>query len=89
MALDSSEPEHDRTHLNRISSKLPFARFARKDFGRLLLRTLMKFCGAGMAIGAFVRLVGFSPAFEDELPDIAMLAGLTVRAWRGARLSPV
>jgi len=52
----------------------------------------MKFCGASMAIGAFVGLVGFSGAFEDELLGIAMLAGLTVGAfpaWRGARLSSV
>jgi len=73
-------------------SKLSLARFARKDFGPLLLRTLMKFCGASMAIGAFVGLVGPSPAFEDELLGIAMLAGLTVGAfpaWRGVRLSPV
>jgi len=72
--------------------KLSSARFARKDFGRLLLRTLMKFCGASMAIGAFVGLVGFSRAFEDELLGIAVLAGLTVGAfpaWRGVRLSPV
>jgi hypothetical protein len=52
----------------------------------------MKFFGASMAIGAFVGLVGFSRAFEDELLAIAMLAGLTVGAfpaWRGARLSRV
>ena len=45
-----------------------------------------------MAIGAFVDLVGFSDAFEDELLGIAMRAGLTAGAfpaWRGARLSPV
>jgi hypothetical protein len=73
-------------------SKLSLARFARKDFGRLLLRTLTKFCGASMTIGAFVGLVGFSRAFEDQLLGIAMLAGLTVGAfpaWRGARLSSV
>jgi hypothetical protein len=80
-------------------SKLSLARFAivvsnicRKDFRRLLLRTLMKFCGPSMAIGAFVGLVGFSRAFEDELLGIAMLAGLTVGAfpaWCGARLSAV
>ena len=52
----------------------------------------MKFGGASMAMGAFVGLVGFSRAFEDELMGIAMLAGLTAGAfpgWRGARLSPV
>jgi ABC-type antimicrobial peptide transport system permease subunit len=45
-----------------------------------------------MAISAFVGLVGFSRAFEDELLGIAVLAGLIVGAfpaWRGARLSPV
>ena len=86
------ELEHDRTHPNRMASKLSFARFALQDFGRLLLRTLMKFCGASIAIGAFVGLVGFSRAFENELLGIAMLAGLTAGAfpaWRGARLSPV
>jgi hypothetical protein len=72
--------------------KLSSARFARKDFGRLLLRTLTKFCAASVAIGAFVGLVGFSRSFEDQLLGIAMLAELTVGAlpaWRGARLSPV
>jgi hypothetical protein len=52
----------------------------------------MKFCGASLAIGAFVGLVGFSRAFEGELLGIAKLAGLTAGAfpaWRGARLSPV
>lgn len=52
----------------------------------------MKFCRASIAIRAFVGLVGFSRAFEDKLPGIVMLAGLTVGAfptWRGARLSAV
>ena len=86
------ELEHDRTHLNRMAPHLSLARFARNDFERLLLRTLLKLFGASMAIGSFVGLVCFSRAFEDELPDIAMLAGLTAGAfpaWHGARLSPV
>jgi hypothetical protein len=52
----------------------------------------MKFCGASMASGAFVSLVGCSHAFEDETLDIAVLAGLTARAFPArccARLSPV
>jgi hypothetical protein len=52
----------------------------------------MKLCGASVAFGAFVGLVGFSRAFENELLGIATLAGLTAGAfpaWRGARLSPV
>lgn len=75
-----------------MASKLSLVRLASKDIGSLLLRTLMKFCGANTSIGAFVGLVGFYPAFEDELMGIAILAGLTVGAfpaWRGARLSRV
>jgi hypothetical protein len=52
----------------------------------------MRFCGASVAIGAFVGLVGLSHASEDALPGIAMLVGLTIEAfpaWRDARLSPV
>ena len=92
MHLIFPELEHDRMHVNRMASKLSFARCTRKDFGRLLLRTLKKFCRASMAFGAFVSLVGFSRAFENELLGIAMLAGLTAGAfpaWRAARLSPV
>ncbi len=86
------ELEHYRTYLNRMASKLSFAKFARKDFERLLLQTLMRFCGASRAIGAFVGVAAFSRAVEDELPAIAMLAVRTAGAfpvWRGARLSPV
>jgi hypothetical protein len=45
-----------------------------------------------MAFAAFVGLMTFSHAFEDELLGITMLAGLTAGAfpgWRGAHLSPV
>ena len=92
MALDSPEIEYDRTHLNRMASELSFARFARKHFGRPPLQTLMKFSGASVATGVSVGRVAFSRALEDELPGIALLAGLTAGAfpaWRGARLSPV
>ena len=75
-----------------MASKLSFARFTREDFGRLLLRALMKFRSARMAFGSFVSLVGFSRAFEDELLGMALLAELTAGAFparRGARLSEV
>lgn len=52
----------------------------------------MKFCWTSTSIGAFVGLMGFYRALEDELLGIAILAGLTVGAfpaWRGARLSRV
>lgn len=37
-----------------------------KNLGRRRLRTLLTLCGIGMAIGAFVGLVGFSNAFENQ-----------------------
>ena len=75
-----------------MGSKLSSARFAWKDLGRLRLRTLMKFCGASMASGAFVGLVGFSRPLEDELLGIVMLAKLTAGVFpasRGVRLFTV
>jgi hypothetical protein len=75
-----------------MAPQLSLASFARNGFERLLLRTLMKFWGASMASGAFVGLVGFSHAFEDETLGIAVLAGLTAKAFPAyccARLSPV
>jgi hypothetical protein len=52
----------------------------------------MKFCGASMASGAFVSLVGFSRSFDDELLGIVVLAKLTAGVFpasRGVRLSTV
>ncbi|HUB30386.1 MAG TPA: ABC transporter permease [Terracidiphilus sp.] len=47
-----------------MAFQLSFAGFAWKNLGRRRLRTLLTLCGVGMAIGAFVGLVGFSLAFE-------------------------
>ncbi|MGB6687660.1 MAG: ABC transporter permease [Terracidiphilus sp.] len=45
---------------------LSFGWFAWKNLWRRRLRTLLTLCGIGMAIGAFVGLVGFSRSFEHE-----------------------
>ena len=47
-----------------MASQLSFTGFAWKNLWRRRLRTLLTLCGIGMAIGAFVGLVGFSNAFE-------------------------
>jgi putative ABC transport system permease protein len=47
-------------------SSLSLASFVWKNLWRRRLRTLLTLCGIGMAIGAFVGLVGFSSAFENE-----------------------
>jgi putative ABC transport system permease protein len=49
-----------------MPSQLSFAGFAWKNLWRRRLRTLLTLCGIGMAIGAFVALVGFSRSFESE-----------------------
>jgi putative ABC transport system permease protein len=49
-----------------MASQLSFTGFAWKNLWRRRLRTLLTLGGITMAIGAFVALVGFSRAFEDE-----------------------
>ena len=49
-----------------MAAQLSFAWFAWKNLWRRRLRTLLTLCGIGMAIGAFVALVGFSRSFERE-----------------------
>jgi len=49
-----------------MAAQLSFALFAWKNLWRRRLRTLLTLCGIGMAIGAFVGLVGFSRSFEHE-----------------------
>jgi putative ABC transport system permease protein len=47
-----------------MATSLSFAGFAWKNLWRRRLRTLLTLGGIGMAIGAFVGLVGFSRSFE-------------------------
>jgi len=49
-----------------MPSPLSFAGFAWKNLWRRRLRTLLTLLGIGLAIGAFVGLVGFSRSFEHE-----------------------
>jgi putative ABC transport system permease protein len=49
-----------------MASQLSFLQFVGRNLRRRPLRTLLTLCGIGMAIGAFVALVGFSSAFEDQ-----------------------
>ena len=49
-----------------MTAQLSLPWFAWKNLWRRRLRTLLTLCGIGMAIGAFVGLVGFSRSFEHE-----------------------
>jgi putative ABC transport system permease protein len=61
-----------------MPSQLSFAGFAWKNLGRRRLRTLLTLLGIGMAIGAFVALVGFSRSFEHEWEKLYSSSGTDI-----------
>jgi len=61
-----------------MRSQLSFAGFAWKNLWRRRLRTLLTLIGIGMAIGAFVALVGFSRSFEHEWQRLYSYSGTDI-----------
>jgi putative ABC transport system permease protein len=61
-----------------MASQLTFAGFAWKNLWRRRLRTLLTLGGIGMAIGAFVALVGFSRSFEHEWMRLYSSSGIDI-----------
>ncbi len=61
-----------------MASQLSFTGFAWKNLWRRRLRTLLTLFGITMGIGAFVALVGFSRAFEDEWMRLYTVAGTDI-----------
>jgi len=61
-----------------MAPQLSLAGFVWKNLWRRRLRTLLTLCGIGMAIGAFVGLVGFSNAFEHEWLRIYSSSGTDI-----------
>jgi putative ABC transport system permease protein len=59
-----------------MALELSFAWFAWRNLWRRRLRTLLTLCGIGMAIGAFVALVGFSRSFEQEWLRVYQSSGI-------------
>ena len=57
---------------------LSFPRFVWKNLQRRRLRTLLTLGGIGMAVGAFVGLVGFSRAFEQQWMRIYSSSGTDI-----------
>jgi putative ABC transport system permease protein len=60
------------------ASPLSLTGFVWKNLWRRRLRTLLTLCGIGMAIGAFVGLVGFSSAFENGYRRIYSSSGTDI-----------
>ncbi len=61
-----------------MASQLSLIRFVWKNLLRRRLRTVLTLGGIGMAIGAFVGLVGFSNAFENEWLRIYSSSGTDI-----------
>jgi putative ABC transport system permease protein len=62
---------------------LTFTGFVWKNLQRRRLRTFLTLCGIGMAVGAFVGLVGFSRAFEQQWLRIYSSSGIDITVIRG------
>src|ERR1700679_2376303 len=61
-----------------MASTLSFPGFVWKNLKRRRLRTLLTLCGIGMAIGAFVGLVGFSRSFQQGWAKIYSSSGIDI-----------
>ena len=61
-----------------MPSQLSFTGFAWKNLWRRRLRTSLTLIGIGMAIGAFVALVGFSRSFEHEWQKLYSSSGTDI-----------
>lgn len=70
-----------------MASQLSFAGFVLKNLLRRRLRTLLSLSGIGMAVGAFVGLVGFSSAFEQQWYRIYSSTGTDIAVIQGTFLN--
>jgi putative ABC transport system permease protein len=66
-----------------MAPTLTFTGFVWKNLLRRRLRTALTLCGIGMAVGAFVGLVGFSSAFEQEWLRLYSSSGIDITVIRG------
>jgi putative ABC transport system permease protein len=68
-------------------TSLSFTGFVLKNLRRRRLRTLLTLSGIGMAVGAFVGLVGFSSAFEQQWLRIYSSSGTDISVIQGTFLN--
>ena len=87
LALCFPRPGNARIHSDFMTSQLSFTGFVWKNLGRRRLRTLLTLCAIGMAIGAFVGLVGFSSAFEQGWLRIYSSSGTDIAVIQGTFLN--
>lgn len=70
-----------------MACTLSFPGFAFKNLRRRRLRTLLTLCGIGLAVGAFVGLVGFSSSFEQEWQRMYSSSGTDIAVIHGTFLN--
>ena len=70
-----------------MAKSLSFTGFVLKNLLRRRLRTLLTLAGIGTAVGAFVGLVGFSSAFEQQWMRIYSSSGTDISVIRGTFLN--
>jgi putative ABC transport system permease protein len=70
-----------------MAIKLSLTGFVWKNLQRRRLRTLLTLCGISMAVGAFVGLVGFSRAFEQQWMQIYSSSGIDIAVIQGTFLN--
>jgi putative ABC transport system permease protein len=70
-----------------MAKPLSFSGFVLKNLQRRRLRTLLTLGGIGMAVGAFVGLVGFSSAFEQQWLRIYSSTGTDIAVIHGTFLN--
>jgi putative ABC transport system permease protein len=80
--------KHGRIYSYKMASQLSFPGFAWKNLWRRRLRTLLTLWGIGMAIGAFVALVGFSRSFEHEWLRLYSSSGTDIAVVQKTFLNP-
>ena len=70
-----------------MAKSLSFSGFVVKNLLRRRLRTLLTLAGIGTAVGAFVGLVGFSSAFEQQWLRIYSSSGTDIAVIQGTFLN--
>ena len=70
-----------------MAQSLSFTGYVLKNLRRRRLRTLLTLTGIGMAVGAFVGLVGFSTAFEQQWMRIYSSSGTDFSVIQGSFLN--
>ncbi len=78
---------HQKKASNRMAQSLSFTGYVLKNLRRRRLRTLLTLTGIGMAVGAFVGLVGFSTAFEQQWMRIYSSSGTDFSVIQGSFLN--